>query len=217
MKSCYIIDHIVESQTLKAQYIGMYIVLSLMAKCKKLTLCSDPSFAYLTCVHIRHIGSSNFEKFFLFVYSPYYLRVEHTNLLSTLTDHLGWRPPHFSYYQTFFCIFQKNSAMATLGLNETGKAGKKEGERKGKDRKITKWKWDSNSRSSILFKDISQCVCATPRLTDLQSARLSMNVKINTKVYIIPIANSRLHLKIFKSIQGSQPRTASEYCFYKKW
>ena len=73
----YYIDHIVESQTLKAQYIGMYIVLSLMAKCKNLTLCSDPSFAYLTCVHIRHIGSSNFEKFFvLFVYSPYYILVE---------------------------------------------------------------------------------------------------------------------------------------------
>ena len=29
--------------------------------------------------------------------------------------------------------------MATLGLNKTGKAGEKEGERKGKDRKITKF------------------------------------------------------------------------------
>ena len=92
VKSCYTtqyIGHIVESRTLKAQYIGMYIVLSLMAKCKKLTLCSDPSFAYLTCVHIRHIGSSNFEKFFLFVYSPYYLRVEHTNLLKPFQNKKG--------------------------------------------------------------------------------------------------------------------------------
>ena len=44
---------------------------------------------------------------------------------SSLTDRLGgkeaWRPTHFSWYQTFFCIFQKNSAMATLGLKEMGK------------------------------------------------------------------------------------------------
>ena len=43
-----------------------------------------------------------------------------------LTDRLGgkeaWRPTHFSwYYQAFFCIFQTNVAMATLGLKEMGK------------------------------------------------------------------------------------------------
>ena len=41
-----------------------------------------------------------------------------------LTDRLGGkealRPTHFSLYQTFFCIFQNNSAMATLGLKEMG-------------------------------------------------------------------------------------------------
>ena len=91
----YYIDHIVESRTLKAQYIGMYIVLSLMAKCKKLTLCSDPSFAYLTCVHIRHIGSSNFEKFFLFVYSPYYLRVW-CNIVMQVTRGTTQKYKHFT-------------------------------------------------------------------------------------------------------------------------
>ena len=50
------------------------------------------------------------------------------------------------------------------------------------------------------------CLKATPRLTDLQSARLSMNVKINTKVYKIPISNSRLDLKIFKSTLDENKR-----------
>ena len=42
-----------------------------------------------------------------------------------LTDRLAgkksWRPTHFSYYQTFFCIFQTNLATASLGLKEMGK------------------------------------------------------------------------------------------------
>ena len=57
-----------------------------------------------------------------------------------LTDRLGgkeaWRPTHFSYYQTFFCIFQTNLAMAPLGLKEMvkflwegrEKGGKREGQ-----------------------------------------------------------------------------------------
>ena len=43
----------------------------------------------------------------------------------SLTDRRGgkeaWLPTHFSWYQTFFCIFQMSLAMATLGLKEMGK------------------------------------------------------------------------------------------------
>ena len=53
------------------------------------------------------------------------MKIESISCIFALTDRLGgkeaWRPTHFSIYQTFFCIFQTNFAMATLGLKEMGK------------------------------------------------------------------------------------------------
>ena len=51
-------------------------------------------------------------------------------------------------YQVFHCIFQKNSAMATLGLKEIGKflwEGREKGRARIKNNKICCcWQWDSN-------------------------------------------------------------------------
>ena len=57
---------------------------------------------------------------------------------TNLTDRLGgkeaWHPTHFSFNtRLFFCIFQTNFAMATLGLKEMGKflwEGRKKGEKR---------------------------------------------------------------------------------------
>ena len=62
------------------------------------------------------------------------------NLTTGFWGKEAWHPtPKWNMYQVFLCIFQKNSAMATLGLKEMGKF-LWEGREKGRERKDIRWK-----------------------------------------------------------------------------
>ena len=53
--------------------------------------------------------------------SPRYRIVTVSHLTTGFWGKEAWRPTPKMEYQVFLCIFQKNSAMATLGLKEMGK------------------------------------------------------------------------------------------------